>query len=459
MPKHYYYVSMMTPSSSFGPAEVPPAAQIHYALSGLSARAVRHFVLPLTGKGRGDFANDFSATSRLETIFDPDPLRVLDFNRKTGLHLTCHPPEAMDRILRLERPDVLLIGGPDHTHFHAIMTALEAVCDVIVEKPMVLTSQEARAVLDAEKRTGRQVRIAFNVRYQPEQQAIKRLLMRGSIGKVVNIEFTYHPGSEHGASYFLRWNRHRALSGGLNLHKSCHHFDLINWLLDDWPETVFAFGDRHYFGPQGAHRPRDQEGNPLSAKETRANCPYFQHHFAPNNRDQQERVRPSWDPLHLPYHFQYPPDQHPYLYDETIDIEDTFGVLIRYQQGAILNYSINFSTPQQGLRLALNGTKGRIELSRYHECHPSSDGEHRSNRNLRVLPLFGTPYDVPLKRETGGHGGADEPLQRDLFAIPGETSRELNLLAGSLAGAYAVAAGEAVATAIRSGVPVALPRF
>lgn len=44
----------------------------------------------------------------------------------------------------------------------------------------------------------------------------------------------------HCADYFRRWHSYKALSGGLLLHKSTHHFDMINWWLDGIPEQVFA---------------------------------------------------------------------------------------------------------------------------------------------------------------------------------------------------------------------------
>jgi predicted dehydrogenase len=43
---------------------------------------------------------------------------------------------------------------------------------------------------------------------------------------------------------FRRWHRKLDNSGGLLVHKSTHHFDIVNWWLDDEPEEVFAFGGR-----------------------------------------------------------------------------------------------------------------------------------------------------------------------------------------------------------------------
>jgi len=54
----------------------------------------------------------------------------------------------------------------------------------------------------------------------------------------------------------------------------------------------------------------------------------------------------------------------------------------------------------------------------------------------------------------GGHGGADFAIQNDLFNGASPESQELELVAGSQSGAYAIAMGEAVWRSIQSGKPV-----
>lgn len=363
-------------------------------------------------------------------------------------------------MIREQRPDVVLVAGPDFTHFDYIIRALDHGCDVIVEKPMVITTDQAWKVLQKEKETGCRVQVTFNVRYKSIQRTLKRILMEGTIGKIVNIEFNYNLDTEHGASYFFRWNRVRAKSGGLNVHKVCHQLDLVNWWLGDWPDTVFAFGSLNYYGARGAHRPLDADGQPLSAAETKRRCPYYQKHLARDNTPEAARIKASWDRFDLPYAAQYPSDESAYIYDDEIDVEDTYGVLIRYRKGTILNYSVNFSAPWEGYNVGINGTHGRIEISDRVSMSPNPNAPSVKTNSITVLPLFGEKYSVEVETGKGGHGGADEPLQCDLFDAVSAESRELNLMADSIAGgAYAVAAGEAVWLSISKGEAISIPRF
>ncbi len=431
-----------------------------YAICGLSFRGIHHFILPLLGKHTYDGANDFSQTSEVCGIVDLDPKRVEAFFETFRVRIPSYPLGGFDQMIAETRPDVILVAGPDHTHFGWILKALRAGCDVIVEKPMVTTTRQAMEVLEAERETGRQVRVAFNYRYKPMQRELKRLLQSDAIGRITNLEFNYNLDTEHGASYFLRWNRQRAFSGSLAIHKLCHHFDLVNWWLDDVPSTAFAMGALNYYGENGAHRPRDPKGAPLPPRETRRHCPYFQKHFAGHGAKESGRIPSFWDRHALPYDAQYPSEEGNYLYDPEIDIEDTYGAVLRYRKGAILSYSVNFSAPWEGFTLGINGTLGRLETSYRVQMTPSpTDSVGNRAQRIRILPLFAEAYEVEIPPALGGHGGADEPLQRDLFAEISPESRALDLLAGSLAGAYAVAAGEAVWQSCASGEPITIPCF
>ena len=60
--------------------------------------------------------------------------------------------------------------------------------------------------------------------------------------------------TNHGADYFRRWHASAAESGTLLVHKSTHHFDLVNWWLGDIPETVWSAGKLEFYTPKMAKR-------------------------------------------------------------------------------------------------------------------------------------------------------------------------------------------------------------
>jgi predicted dehydrogenase len=130
------------------------------------------------------------------------------------------------------------------------------------------------------------------------------------------------------------------------------------------------------------------------------------------------------------------------IFDSEISIEDTYVATVKYNKGSLLSYSINFSAPYEGYRLAINGTKGRIETLEYHEPSRISFPIPEL-QTIDYFPLFGAKETIHVVHTEGGHGGGDPLLLEDLFIGPDPT-RNYDILAGSMAGAYSIALGEGV---------------
>ncbi|HZC26464.1 MAG TPA: Gfo/Idh/MocA family oxidoreductase, partial [Actinopolymorphaceae bacterium] len=198
------------------------------------------------------------------------------------------------------------------------------------------------------------------------------------------------------------------------------------------------------------HNPARRDGTSYSVAEQRAKCPYFGRWSGGYEVSQSETgFRTS--ALGLPYVTQYPPDAPIYIYDPEIDIEDTYSAVVRFRGGPSMAYSIIFSAPWEGYRLAINGTHGRIEASTV--AFPDQDDPDPSSRTITYYPMFGKPEVHEVATSAGGHDGADPLLQQDLFVAPSEESVRLGLTADSRQGAHAVAVGEAVWRSARDNRP------
>lgn len=435
---------------------------VRYAVCGLSNRGLASFVLPLVGTsggresalGYGHNTEDFSAHGTLVAIVDPDRRRMEDFLAR--LLPARYPPVAMrspedfDQMVAQDRPDAVIVASPDDSHEAYILAALRHGLDVITEKPMVSTAAGAARVLAAEEASTARVRVTHNLRYTARNRQIKQLLDDGAIGRPVHVGLDYHVDIRHGASYFLRWNRQRSRSGGLSIHKSTHHIDLVSWWLGAEPQRVYALGGRSFYGPHSPHRPRDETGAWATGDSLRQRDPYFLAQAGsgtfPDSSDEDRTG--LYD---LPYHVQYPAGREAYLYDEAIDVEDHFAALLSYPANTSLAYSINFSAPWEGYRLTVTGTHGQLET----HVGRTSDGEPLPNTDSVTLrPLFAEPQVLSIEQVRGGHEGADPLMRRDIFIGPTEESRRLGLVASSRAGAVAVAAGEAIWRSIEQGAPI-----
>ena len=153
-----------------------------------------------------------------------------------------------DRMIAEQKPDTVIVTSIDRTHHRYICRAMELGCDVITEKPMTIDAEKCQEIIDTRKRTGRKVTVAFNYRYAPRNTKVKEIIRSGLVGTITSVHFEWSLSTSHGADYFRRWHRDKLNSGGLLVHKSTHHFDLVNWWLDTQPETVFAMGALRFYG-------------------------------------------------------------------------------------------------------------------------------------------------------------------------------------------------------------------
>ena len=133
-----------------------------------------------------------------------------------------------DRMIEETKPDTIIVTTMDATHHIYIVRAMELGCDVISEKPMTTDIDKMKAIYDAIDRTGKSLRVTFNYRYAPAYTRFRELIIEGAVGHPLAVDFSWILDTSHGADYFRRWHREKQNSGGLLVHKSTHHFDLVN---------------------------------------------------------------------------------------------------------------------------------------------------------------------------------------------------------------------------------------
>jgi predicted dehydrogenase len=103
-----------------------------------------------------------------------------------GEKFTREPARDKDFRRLLERNDIdaVCIATPDHWHAIQTIMACEAGKDVYVEKPLTVTIEEGRRMVEASKRTGRVVQVGLNRRGSSVYQEAAKLVSSGKIGKV-----------------------------------------------------------------------------------------------------------------------------------------------------------------------------------------------------------------------------------------------------------------------------------
>jgi len=335
-----------------------------------------------------------------------------------------------DRMIKETRPDTVMVTTVDATHARYIVRALELECDVMTEKPLCTNEEQCQSILDAQKKSGKKVTVTFNARHDPEAKKIKELLMEKAVGDVISVDFHEYLDTSHGADYFRRWHRLKQNSGTLLVHKASHHFDLANWWLDSMPVEVTAFGDLKFYG----------RNNSFRTTHCRV-CPF------------KQQCKFYWDVTQNQGYVKLYVDcesEDGYLRDgcvwrEDINIYDTMSVVVKYENGVLLNYTANAYLPLEGQAISINGRTGRLDYNEF-------GGGGFGNKGLRLTRSFGKSEAIQdlEARRAGGHGGADTSLH-DLIFRGSAGSDPLGLRADLRAGARSSLIGIAAYRSIERG--------
>ncbi|OAS21110.1 Gfo/Idh/MocA family oxidoreductase [Paenibacillus oryzisoli] len=420
-----------------------------YAIVGTGGRAEFFY---------GSMVKDFQDTSELVAICDINQTRMNFTNDllagKYEYHaVPTYKADQFEEMIRTEKPDAIIVTTVDRTHHTYIIRAMELGCDVISEKPMTVDEEKCQEILDAIKRTGRQLRVTFNYRYAPHNTKIRELIMDGTIGDVHSVHFEWLLNTEHGADYFRRWHRDKRNGGGLLVHKSTHHFDLVNFWLGTQPETVFAMGDLMFYGKANAEKRGETKFYQRATGNEYAKDDPFALHL-----DSNAHLKGLY--LDAEHEDGYQRDQS--VFGDGISIEDTMGVMVKYKNKAILTYSLNAYLPWEGFNVNINGSKGRIEMKVVEKSYVNSGGDKADEgalkaKTITVFPMFAAPYQVEIEEGVGGHGGGDPILLKDIFDKPSDD--RFNRAASHVDGAMSILTGIAGNISLRTGQPVAVDKL
>lgn len=302
---------------------------------------------------------------------------------------------SFEDMLQDAKPDVVVVTTIDRTHHQYIIQALEADCNVITEKPMTVDEEQCNAVLAAEKRTGKKVTVTFNMRFMPFIARIKQLIQERTIGDLYSVHFEWFLDTKHGADYFRRWHRKKENSGGLQVHKSTHHFDVVNWLLEEEPVEVAAFGARRVYGPT-----REQRGERCLTCQFKHSCELY----LDISIEGMKELYMDCEDVDAYYRDRC-------VFSEEIDIEDTLSVNVKYSGGAVMSYSLTAHSPYEGFKISLNGSEGRLEAEYFDGSVGPFSGQQINRLRVYNRQQEEIQITAPVIGGTHGtHGGGDERL-------------------------------------------------
>ncbi len=145
--------------------------------------------------------------------------------------------ESIEQLLADKGIHAVSVCTPNKYHAPASIAALKAGKHVLCEKPMAVSLDEAKSMINTAEECGKFLMIGHNQRLAPAHIRAKEILQSGELGKVLTFKTAFgHGGPEY---WSLDKGRHTwffkcdeafiGAMGDLGVHKA----DLIRWLIDD----------------------------------------------------------------------------------------------------------------------------------------------------------------------------------------------------------------------------------
>jgi 1,5-anhydro-D-fructose reductase (1,5-anhydro-D-mannitol-forming) len=214
---------------------------IGWAMVGLG-RHTKGYIAPAISQSRN---------SRLVAVMSRDAERADAFAKEHGAEAGYTSLEAL-----LDHPgvDALFIASPNAVHAEQTVQAARAGKHVLCEKPMALTVQDCRTMIEECRGNDVRLGVGFHLRHHPGLAEAKRLIADGSIGRPVELVGQWYNGQRGIERVAKReglmawWSEPDMVGGGAIMATGTHVLDQVRFLTGQEVVEVTAMAD--YRGEQ-----------------------------------------------------------------------------------------------------------------------------------------------------------------------------------------------------------------
>ena len=144
------------------------------------------------------------------------------------------------KVLEKVKIDVAIISTESGYHEEIGLYFLENGVNIIIEKPIAMSIQGAQKLVDMAKEKNLKLAACHQNRFNYPIQLLKKAIKKNRLGRIFNgmarILWTRDD------NYYLQapWRGTWTLDGGTLMNQCIHNIDLINWMMDDEIDTVYA---------------------------------------------------------------------------------------------------------------------------------------------------------------------------------------------------------------------------
>ncbi|MBM3261915.1 MAG: Gfo/Idh/MocA family oxidoreductase [candidate division Zixibacteria bacterium] len=136
---------------------------------------------------------------------------------------------TLEACLAKEKVDAVLIATPVYTHRDLAIFCAEQGLHVLLEKPMARTLAECDDIIEAHRKAGTVLMMAFMKRFNRTMLRVEELMQQGEIGQVMGIRHNWDWGGMEHPAFGKAWRGFLATYGGQWQGHGSHCVDLARW--------------------------------------------------------------------------------------------------------------------------------------------------------------------------------------------------------------------------------------
>lgn len=208
---------------------------------------IRVAVVGTGGIGKRVHIPAFSSNkyANLIALVDTDKKKAERVARK---HKVKNVFSSVEELFENEEVDAVSVCTPPDTHVDIVLKSFDHGAHVLCEKPLATDLESGKNMVKASKAKEKILMVGFHRRFWPNYQTAKRLILKGSLGHVYCVEDRFLQPNPLFSWTKSRWFFQPGVGGAL-LDLAPHVFDMLNFVYDDFPKAISAFGSTHLDSP------------------------------------------------------------------------------------------------------------------------------------------------------------------------------------------------------------------
>jgi len=197
--------------------------------------------------GLGDIAQEdmmpgveHTGNSEITALVTSDDVKARELGNKYGIS-ALFSYEQFESALHSEAFDAIYLATPNWRHAEFILPALKAGIHVLVEKPLEVSTEKCRQILDAEHASVAKLMVAYRLHFEPATLDTIEKIRSGALGELLLFASTF--------SQLVKPSNHRAQNGELAgpvLDMGPYPVNAARYVFEDEPlEVASAVGVKH----------------------------------------------------------------------------------------------------------------------------------------------------------------------------------------------------------------------